>query len=716
MKAGTLPEKYKKHRRIFWMVYLGSIGFIFGMTMLLMLFIGAWQELIADMAAVRAEDLLLLFVILFVYSILFVGFYRCMCVAQKESLERYAHMDGEEQRAVDRVMLGEMRPGEIFYTERYFLFRDKRRLFLWNILAYDEIIWAYLVQSFYQVEDMEHMMMSPMMRFTTIVLRAKDGSTHSIFMGNHMELKKRFPFGTILGYGREQKWQAKERQNRYAEYHTSIPAKRRAERRKNICVVAVIALMGAFCVGAYAFLESDYCDYLRKMRKADAAYAAEEYFDAWYYYKWAQELKPDSERAKEGCFNAFLGSAREGVEEGWLEDAAENYRSILEWHPENGELYLEAAEAELQCDDPMTAIAFLDMGIAAWEEGTFTEAAAVKNLYKKRTDILSRIRIESAVNYWANGNGRSEKFYDEAGNWIETRIYDEEGNEIYRTEYVYDGQGQCLEERDYDKGEPDGRVSYVYDASGNLTEEAWYDAADVMCNQWLHAYDAMGNETLYQEFRNGVSYYWYEKSYNENGNLLRYVEKDSDGTAVDIRELEYDGKGNEVTDRWYNEDGVLYWWSESTYGEDGAGGIVIEEISYAVYAESEPEVTREKTWLDANGIRTKYVVYDSEGNEDWGENWEYDANGQKIRAFRLRHGEIYEECEYTYDTSGRLLQVNTYGVEAEQRWLENQSTYTYDAAGNEVEYRYVTYTSDGGEREWVSRTEYRYVYDAGNDI
>ncbi|MCM1567903.1 MAG: hypothetical protein NC081_00475 [Roseburia sp.] len=723
MKKETLADKFHRQRRTFWLAYFGSIISLLLISFGITISIISWQELLKELASSQARDWLLFAFILFCFSIPFWLFYGFMCMAQRECMVYDARMSDKERLEVSRIYDGEIRFGNICFMENYFVFLDSRRFFMRNILPYDEIIWVYITRLDFQYTNMEKMIISPQMKFFSLVLMTRDGKKHSIFLGpvwfgeNWAKLLKRLPDNVISGYGRQQKQQAKQQQRWYAEYYdSSIPEKRKRERRRNIWMALGAACVCSLWVGVYLFLESDYYDYLRKLRRADAAYGREDYLDAYYYYKWAGELNPASARAEEGRFWAFLGSTRGCVEDGLLENTIGSYQVILDWHPEMGELYIEASEAALQCGNPMAAVAFLDRGITAWEEGKMVssngenssrEVETKEALAEKREYVLTHIRVESHAGY-RNGSKIREEFFDEGGNLSKRISYGAREKESYRTEYVYDETGRCVEEYTYDEGEPAGQTFYVYDTAGNLTEKTWYYEEGVLGMRFIFQYDEAGNEILYRQSREDVIYKWYEQEYDEAGRIIRYVEKQEDGSIMNRTEYTYDKDGREVERRCYNQEGELFWQILTAYEKDGLEGTVEEQVFNHVPEQAQ---TRCKIWYDVAGNMKKYVDYDTDGAELSKKLVEYDEEGREIKYREWLKEECIHDREYVYDEEGRVVTINRYSDKESGRRLDSQTSYTYDAAGNRIKETKVEYSSEGEEKKAVNREEYRYVYE-----
>lgn len=301
-----LPELFRRTRRTFWKVYLGTLVGIPALTFLMVLSIMGWEGMKEDFGMIRLRDGLMIFLILFVYSSFLLLFYLGLRASQKQCLEQYEAMSAVEKREMDYYLRRGIAVGQVVCTEGYFLHRDKYRLFFYYIHSYEEIVWAYQAQSLYQADQMEFLpvpvMASSDLRFHTIVLWTRDRRKYAIFMGDWDRFTSYLPERTVLGYGKEQKKQAKERQWQWEEYDQSIPGKRWRRRWKFAGLVAGVILILGTSVGAIAYLDSNWYEYRRMWNKARTAAEAGEYSDAVYYYTWALSICPNpksAERIKE---------------------------------------------------------------------------------------------------------------------------------------------------------------------------------------------------------------------------------------------------------------------------------------------------------------------------------------------------------------------------------------------------------------------------------
>lgn len=642
-----MTEQFRAQKRFFWLVYFFCITSILIMPFVILLNTASWQDALLELKSAKASDWLLFTFTILCFHMLFSLFYWFLCKTHTECMVHYSKMSLWEQQTVNDTYRHNVWWGKPCLLENCLIFVDLRRLFMRSIISYDDIIWIYAGCLYYSLKDF--------VPITTVTLMTKDGKKHSVFINNISsweELKQKLPCDTILGYGKTQKQSVKEICRYYTEHDASILERKKTEHRKNLCALFGVICLFAAWGGAYIFVESDYYDYLQKLRKADSYYAAEDYYWAQHLYKRALELRPKSTRARDGYFLSFVEIARECSQDGMAETALDCWQIILEWQPKRQDLYMEAADAALNFHEPITAVTFLDMGISASIE-------APDVLWEKRDYILAHIRIESCTEYF-DGIKHKAEFYDQSGNKIET---------VY-----YTGRG---------------RVTYVYDENGNCVEESHYNS---------------DSKTIS---------FTTKSVYNKNGNNNHIIEKYSNGNIYRITEFSYDADGNEIECICRDENGTLLYEYKNFYSKDiDSGETIQEQIFYN--GQNQLEYSS-KRWFDANKNCTKFIGYDYDGTIlQWAQT-EYDDNNHRIRHEEWYGDTCTYNFEYTYDEAGLLQTVTDYNYYFNNTPADNETVkipflreeYFYDAAGNCVREVY-HYDSDISS---VKEFEYEYVFE-----
>lgn len=286
--------------------------------------------------------------------------------------------------------------------------------------------------------------------------------------------------------------------------------------------------------------------------------------------------------------------------------------------------------------------------------------------------------------------------YDIMGN--RTAETDPNGN---TTNFTFDGTNRLTTKTDA----AGGTTSYGLDAVGNLTSKTdansntiqyIYDAAnrmtsktDPMGNSTIYDYDVNGNKTSQTDANGATTTFQYDAAdqltrkldalggqtdyeYDAVGNRISVTDQNRNITIHDyIAEGRLLGVINPLNNRW-------------TYGYDAVGNII------------------QRT--DANGNTTNYT-YDAlnrkiqtsytEGNIDW----EYDANGNLIRA--KNHFGIQEEIILEYDALNRLTNKS---VDYKNPVGLRTVSYTYDNVGNRQSMTYSDGTIAAMQYDAANRT------------
>lgn len=134
-------------------------------------------------------------------------------------------------------------------------------------------------------------------------------------------------------------------------------------------------------------------------------------------------------------------------------------------------------------------------------------------------------KLVSRKTYDSEGNlkTRTEPQHDEDDNLIREITYNAEGTVIEQTDYTYDSDGILQEYRWTSYTEDGGKQVSIMDGNYNMRSSITYDASGAVTNvyNYVYEFDANGNKTkqsVYQQ--DGSLLYWYEYTYDENGQLL----------------------------------------------------------------------------------------------------------------------------------------------------------------------------------------------------
>jgi YD repeat-containing protein len=83
--------------------------------------------------------------------------------------------------------------------------------------------------------------------------------------------------------------------------------------------------------------------------------------------------------------------------------------------------------------------------------------------------------------------------YDDAGNMVKSVRLSADGSEIMRSEWVYDGAGNKIEEKQFSSGEYVGSYKYTYDQKNHISSEVFYDEDGVEFSRSEYQCDDSGN-------------------------------------------------------------------------------------------------------------------------------------------------------------------------------------------------------------------------------
>ena len=317
-----------------------------------------------------------------------------------------------------------------------------------------------------------------------------------------------------------------------------------------------------------------------------------------------------------------LASGNEWYAAGDYVTAFTYYEEARELDPGNEEVYLLESNCYLMIDDLENAVAILDEGII--QTGKIA-------LDTRKTDLLQSTSLV-----------KTEKYYN--GILNELQEYNLDGT--IAVQYIYDENNQISEWGEYD-----------YNANGILVSQVHY--YDNGVQKWGTAYYDNGNENVYAAYnKSSQMTEVYIAEYGDDNRLYRKVYYEPQGLTINSsmnqvikngvkwwKVYEYDRNGNQIKDISYNGNGTVSSWQEYYYDINGnATGTA------AFYADGTRIAYSESTY-DENGKQISSVEYDSYDNINWRCEFEYDVFGNCIKEVRYGNtGVVTEEITY----------VNTY--------------------------------------------------------
>ena len=328
--------------------------------------------------------------------------------------------------------------------------------------------------------------------------------------------------------------------------------------------------------------------------------------------------------------------------DGWHKVGGVNY-----WY-ENGVRQGVKYNADGSIDTSYRGKEIYDPSSAAWYWLDCVQNGAVA----KNKDVYQ----ESAAGQWGAGtNENGEKVgkwvrYDENGHMVKGWQNTDEGT--YYFDPVYGTMAKGL-------ADIDGSRYYFKVTTGAAEKDTVMDL-----DGHSYVFDAEGRGSILKSltymnrYANGDIKAWYESTYDENGNELRYTEYNEDGTISWYDEMEYDANNNQLSMKTYYKEGVV---SKAKYYEYDANNNMVKSI----LCDSNNEVTG-TNWMSYDDRNNLISVIHCDGDSatavSWREEYEYDDNGNKIKmSYYYGHAEKPGWWDiYEYDANNTLRKESRY--------------------------------------------------------
>ncbi len=206
----------------------------------------------------------------------------------------------------------------------------------------------------------------------------------------------------------------------------------------------------------------------------------------------------------------------------------------------------------------------------------------------------------------------------------------------YTISYKYDSNQNLISITDKsDTSETIDEYDLEYDLKGNLICST-HKSPNVNY-EITYKYDS-NNNVIQETYKSGDGSY-YEHFFDSNGNEIRDITYDVDGSISHENQYKYDSHNNRIWSYWKYDSGS----SETTYTYDADGNLIKEEY---VYTHDDG---------DAHESTTTYsYVYDSDGRII--EKTSFDGDTK----------EIFHTTRYTYDSHGNLLKESEISSSGEE--------------------------------------------------
>lgn len=470
-----------------------------------------------------------------------------------------------------------------------------------------------------------------------------------------------------------------------------------------VIFVALLLLMAAG-VGIWYFTGDTYTS-RKNMKKAEAAFAEQEFEDAQEYYKSALEcddtlkdayVKSAEIDVQKGKFESAIKTLQKGLKKTKdIEGATQEITNKLE------ETYMAAMDEKVKTAAYAEALELADEAIVSLntdklgqkkEEiynhmitaklaesdyygaisvaGQAYSATANKAFADKRVDIyismaknaMDHNDVYTAVSYLDDGynDTNSQKLIDAKvsmlNEWIDSALAEKE----YETAITFADEAAYLTEDDTFK---ERKTSIYLEWADSYLEKEDYVAALEVLNKGFHSTEAEEISAKIEEI---------------NSKRIVLSKKVVDTQLGNSVKTYYDDKGLETEVAYYDENGALT--EKRTFAYDADGNL--SEV--AVY-DKEENLTAKTLyeWADVEGEKHCVVTYlDGQERMTMREEMDEEGNSLTYTEYDVEEDTVSIHRSYEYDEKGNLVAEV---IESGNKSVVNKYEHTYDDAGNLVE-------------------------------
>lgn len=284
-----------------------------------------------------------------------------------------------------------------------------------------------------------------------------------------------------------------------------------------------------------------------------------------------------------------------------------------------------------------------DQRLAAEQKKAAEEKAAAEAESKKTKRIVAvvapimliTIAIISAIS-WKN---IQEERKSNSAYLVTQDIFTNEDGEAKTRTYTYDDEGNQVE-IDFGDGQRD---TYSYDQNGNL----------VQCTSYG---------------RNGKAGYIGDRTYDSQGNCIKYIDRDLDDGTKSTYTYEYDSAGNLTREEHDYE--YLREFRTTTYTYDGKGNCVKEFLWTQDYGDWDICLTA-TLYTYEDGLLAEETVY---------RDYRYNSMEEPDEDWYTKWADWRRTIVYTYDAAGHCIEKKQ-SVDSEE-WGDDPYTYRYTYQGD----------------------------------
>ena len=389
--------------------------------------------------------------------------------------------------------------------------------------------------------------------------------------------------------------------------------------------------------------------------------------------------------------NSLISTAQNYLNANNYEQAIAEFEKIIELDPKNVDAYIGLAEAYVAIGNTDKAVEILEKGISETGDQRLkdmldelspleeTTAATTTPTTITTTETTTTVTAPENEIVELDDGGYYEMAFNTNGDIIHEDFYDENGNNWGSADVEYYPNGNKRSETYYRE---DGTY-YVseYDENGKILKQTNYNSDGSIYFYEINEYDQNGNLIMIASYygddnslRSRSQYKYDENNYETYGELY--------GSSRYRKEVYTDeNMQKEETMSWnvkYNNDyTIVYTYDVGNSGTLQLGGYNNIKECYAYY---ENNYTHYVYAFDENGRRISHKSYNSYN----GESEKYSGRG-----------------EYFYDDNGREIEYRSYYIDWEgNEVLSYKTAHTYDGLGNTL---ISTGYRDDGTIDWQEK-------------
>jgi hypothetical protein len=289
----------------------------------------------------------------------------------------------------------------------------------------------------------------------------------------------------------------------------------------------------------------------------------------------------------------------------------------------------------------------------------------------------------------------NKKYEYDNNNKSKEILCDFSGEPLSITKYVYNKDGLCIEEKEYDdKARIRWKKTFVYNRDGDVVSKIYFKNGTEMYWSYINEYDRYGRLTSCLRYNEKGNTDWnYNFKYNKNGNMLSKTNVNSDKKKFFFIKYDYDAHHNRTKKEVYNYYNKLT--KRYTYVYDNKGDMICEnilngehnirwkvkykydkvgrKIEDREYNSKNRLVKLIKYYTD--GKKRLAILYNNSGNYLWLCRY-HKEKSKPIKWFHYdSKGKVAYYNVYKYDDNANLIKEVKYN--ADKKLLEKK-LFTYD--------------------------------------